>query len=92
MPSYHPLTPQIVDPTGVQASAYPRPQNSLYRLGESLTALADALSQYRWRHFVSVQRLIGHKPGTGGSAGVGWLQHVTEHRFFPELRTIRTMF
>jgi tryptophan 2,3-dioxygenase len=70
----------------------PRPQNSLYRLGESLTALADALSQYRWRHFVSVQRLIGHKPGTGGSAGVGWLQQVTEHRFFPELWTIRTMF
>ena len=68
------------------------PANKLYRLGESLTALADQMSQYRWRHFVSVQRIIGLKPGTGGSAGVGWLQQVTEHRFFPELWSIRTRF
>ena len=65
---------------------------ALYRLAEGMVAIADALSQYRWRHFVSVQRLIGFKPGTGGSAGVGWLQHVTEHRFFPELWSIRTQF
>ncbi len=61
-------------------------------LGETLVQLADAMSQYRWRHFVSVQRIIGLKPGTGGSAGVGWLQHITEHRFFPELWSIRTRF
>jgi tryptophan 2,3-dioxygenase len=70
----------------------PSPENHLYRLGEMLTGIADAMSQYRWRHFVSVQRLIGLKPGTGGSAGVGWLQHITEHRFFPELWSIRTEF
>ena len=68
----------------------PGPHNEIYRLGEALTSLSDQMSQYRWRHFVSVQRLIGLKPGTGGSAGVGWLQHVTEHRFFPELWSIRT--
>jgi len=39
-----------------------------------------------------VQRIIGFKPGTGGSAGVGWLQHVTSLRFFPELWAIRTRF
>lgn len=72
--------------------ADPGPHNELYRLGEALVGLADEFSQYRWRHFVSVQRLIGLKPGTGGSAGVGWLQHVTSHRFFPELWTIRTQF
>ncbi len=66
----------------------PNPDNELYRLGEALIMLADNMSQYRWRHFVSVQRLIGLKPGTGGSAGVGWLKHVTEHRFFPELWSI----
>jgi tryptophan 2,3-dioxygenase len=70
----------------------PSPSNKLYKLGEGLVAIADAMSQYRWRHFVSVQRLIGHKPGTGGTAGVGWLSHVTEHRFFPELWSIRTQF
>ena len=70
--------------------ADPGPHNDLYRLAEALMAMADALTQYRWRHFVSVQRLIGMKPGTGGSAGVGWLQHVTSHRFFPELWSLRT--
>jgi tryptophan 2,3-dioxygenase len=70
----------------------PAQHPKLYRLAEGMVAIADALSQYRWRHFVSVQRLIGFKPGTGGTAGVGWLQHVTEHRFFPELWTIRTQF
>ena len=72
--------------------ADPGPHNDLYRLAEALVGLADEFSQYRWRHFVSVQRLIGLKPGTGGSAGVGWLQHVTTHRFFPELWSIRTQF
>jgi tryptophan 2,3-dioxygenase len=66
--------------------------NDLYKLAEALVGVADQLSQYRWRHFVSVQRLLGLKPGTGGSDGVGWLRHVTEHRFFPELWSIRTQF
>lgn len=74
----------------LQVYADPGPHNELYRLAEALVALADQMSQYRWRHFVSVQRIIGLKPGTGGSAGVGWLQHVTSHRFFPELWSIRT--
>lgn len=71
---------------------YQKPEagNLLYRLGEALVAMDDAMSQYRWRHFVSVHRIIGFKPGTGGSAGVGWLQHVTSLRFFPELWAIRT--
>ncbi|MEQ1806571.1 MAG: tryptophan 2,3-dioxygenase family protein [Burkholderiaceae bacterium] len=81
-----------VEQAWLQVYTNPTPGNTLYRLGESLIALADQMSQYRWRHFVSVQRIIGLKPGTGGSAGVGWLQHVTEHRFFPELWSIRTMF
>ena len=70
----------------------PTPENDLYHLAEGLVSLADQISQYRWRHFVSVQRLIGLKPGTGGSAGVGWLKFVTEHRHFPELWSIRTAF
>ncbi len=68
----------------------PSPDNQIYRLGECLVAIDEAMSQYRWRHFVAVHRIIGYKPGTGGSAGVGWLQSVTAHRFFPELWAIRT--
>ncbi|MFJ6987331.1 MULTISPECIES: tryptophan 2,3-dioxygenase [unclassified Streptomyces] len=64
--------------------------DDLYLLGEALTGVAAAFTQYRWNHFVGVQRILGLKPGSGGSAGVGWLRGVTEHRFFPELWTIRT--
>jgi tryptophan 2,3-dioxygenase len=64
--------------------------NPLFELAEALIALDDVFSEYRWRHFTSVSRIIGHKPGTGGSAGVGWLRHVTELRFFPELWSLRT--
>ena len=69
----------------------PEPDNDLYLLGEGLIEIADLFSQYRWRHFTSVERILGFKPGTGGSAGVGWLKHVVEHRFFPELWAIRTV-
>lgn len=68
----------------------PAPENELYRLGEALMDIADVFSQYRWRHFVSVERILGFKPGTGGSAGVGWLRSVVDHRFFPELWSVRT--
>jgi len=68
----------------------PSPDNDLYRLGEALVALDEKFSVYRWRHFNSVHKIIGYKPGTGGSAGVGWLRAVTEKRFFPELWAIRT--
>ncbi|CAJ5664695.1 Tryptophan 2,3-dioxygenase [Burkholderia pseudomallei] len=71
--------------------ANPTPENDLYQLGEALTEIADLFSQFRWRHFTSVERILGFKPGTGGSAGVGWLKHVVEHRFFPELWAIRTV-
>ena len=68
----------------------PTPENQLYMLGEDLTEIADLFSQYRHRHFVSVERILGFKPGTGGSAGVGWLRELVDHRFFPELWHIRT--
>ena len=45
------------------------PSNDLYRLGETLTRLDQQFSLYRWRHFVSVERIIGYKAGTGGSSG-----------------------
>jgi len=68
----------------------PNADNDLYLLGESLIEVADLVSQYRWRHFVTVERILGFKPGTGGSAGVGWLRKVVDHRFFPELWSIRS--
>ena len=80
-----------VEKAWLEVYAHPTPDNDLYQLGEGLIEIADLFSQYRWRHFTSVERILGFKPGTGGSAGVGWLKHVVEHRFFPELWAIRTV-
>ncbi len=65
--------------------ADPSQGNELYRLGQALLDLDQRFLQYRWRHFTSVERIIGYKPGTGGSSGVAWLEHVTRHKFFPEI-------
>ena len=68
----------------------PSTANELYQLGEALVSLDEHFSIYRWRHFITVNKIIGYKPGTGGSSGVAWLEAVTRHRFFPELWAIRT--
>jgi tryptophan 2,3-dioxygenase len=68
----------------------PTPSNTLYQVGESLVALDELISRYRWHHYVLVAKTIGYKPGTGGSTGVEWLKHTTDQRYFPELWAIRT--
>ena len=65
------------------------PHDDLYQLGEALMDLADQFKVWRYRHFVTVERLIGFKPGTGGS-GIGWLRKVVDQNFFPELWEVRT--
>lgn len=85
----YPVNPGV-EAAWLQVYADPTPENDLYLLGEALTDIADAFSQYRWRHFVSVERILGFKAGTGGSAGVGWLRRIVDHRFFPELWSMRT--
>jgi tryptophan 2,3-dioxygenase len=62
----------------------------LYQLAEKLVDIEDWLQQWRFRHMKTVERIIGHKTGTGGSAGVGYLKKVLDHRFFPELWDLRT--
>jgi tryptophan 2,3-dioxygenase len=62
----------------------------LYELAEELVDLEDAFQTWRFRHMKTVERIIGYKPGTGGSSGVGYLKTALEHAFFPELWEVRT--
>ncbi|TCP28951.1 tryptophan 2,3-dioxygenase [Scopulibacillus darangshiensis] len=62
----------------------------LYQLAEKLVDIEDWLQQWRFRHMKTVERIIGHKIGTGGSSGVSYLKKVLDHRFFPELWDLRT--
>lgn len=66
------------------------PSDDLHRLAEALTRVADLWKQWRHRHLVTVARVIGQKPGTGGTSGVDWLRRVSELEICPELWTMRT--
>ncbi len=62
----------------------------LYQLAEKLVDLDDAMATWRHKHVVTVQRIIGGKRGTGGTAGVSYLQSTVSKRAFPELWSLRT--
>ncbi|TCZ58690.1 tryptophan 2,3-dioxygenase [Roseicella aquatilis] len=62
----------------------------LYELAEELVDLEDAFQTWRFRHRQTVERIIGRRPGTGGSAGVPYLDAALQRRFFPELWSVRT--
>ena len=62
----------------------------LYEWAEELIDLEDAFQTWRFRHRTTVERVIGHKRGTGGTSGVGYLKRALEIRFFPELWDART--
>lgn len=63
----------------------------LYQLAEKLVDLDDALATWRHKHVLTVERVIGGKPGTGGTAGVKYLQGTVGKRAFPELWSLRTL-
>lgn len=62
----------------------------LYELAEKLVDIEDRFQQWRFHHMKTVERIIGHKKGTGGSSGVNYLKKVLDHTFFPELWHLRT--
>ncbi|KAF1718740.1 tryptophan 2,3-dioxygenase [Pseudoxanthomonas wuyuanensis] len=61
-----------------------------YSLCEDLVDLESQFQLWRFRHMRTVLRIIGFKPGTGGSSGVGFLKQALELTFFPELFQVRT--
>jgi tryptophan 2,3-dioxygenase len=61
-----------------------------YEACEELVDLEDNFQLWRFRHLKTVQRIIGMKPGTGGSSGAAFLQKALELTFFPELYAVRT--
>ena len=62
----------------------------IYELAEKLVDLEYHFQQWRFTHMKTVERIIGHKQGTGGTSGVSYLNKALDLRFFPELWTVRT--
>ena len=59
---------------------------------ERLVDLDEGLQEWRYRHVKMVERTIGRKVGTGGSAGVDYLASTLFRSVFPDLWAIRSKF
>jgi tryptophan 2,3-dioxygenase len=73
-------------------SIYDAPERDweAYELCEELVDIEESFQLWRFRHMKTVERIIGHKRGTGGSSGVGFLRAALDLTFFPELLDVRT--
>jgi tryptophan 2,3-dioxygenase len=85
----HESQPAIVE---AWAQVYRDPEEhwDLYELAEKLVDLEYHFQRWRFGHLKTVERIIGFKRGTGGTAGVPYLESVLKKGFFPELLAVRT--
>jgi tryptophan 2,3-dioxygenase len=61
-----------------------------YEMCEALMDVSNNFQFWRFHHMKTVERIIGHKKGTGGSSGVSFLKKALDIEFFPELIQVRT--
>ena len=69
----------------------PKPWWDAYDMCEKLVDMEENFQLWRFRHMKTVERIIGHKTGTGGSSGVTYLKRALDQPFFPELIDVRTV-
>jgi tryptophan 2,3-dioxygenase len=62
----------------------------LYELAEKLVDVEYRFHLWRYSHMKTVERILGAKPGTGGTSGVSYLRKALDLRFYPELWDVRT--
>ncbi|MCW2524136.1 MAG: tryptophan 23-dioxygenase, partial [Frankiales bacterium] len=63
----------------------------LIELADSLSTVAERHSTWRFVHYTAVRRILGAKPGTGGSAGLSWLRRSVDAPVFLELWEVRSV-
>jgi tryptophan 2,3-dioxygenase len=86
-----PRAPVVPDPAvqAVLIDIYRR-DPLLSTLCERLVDLDEGLQEWRYRHVKMVQRTIGTRRGTGGSAGAEYLKTTLDRPAFPDLWAIRS--
>ena len=77
-------------PVFVEVYENPAKHWDAYEMCEKLVDVEEYFQLWRFRHMKTVERVIGFRPGTGGSSGVGFLRKALELTFFPELLDVRT--
>jgi tryptophan 2,3-dioxygenase len=60
------------------------------QLCERMVDLDEGVQEWRYRHVKLIERTIGHKSGTGGSAGAEYLRRTLFHPAFPDLWAVRS--
>ncbi|MTI17261.1 tryptophan 2,3-dioxygenase [Rhodobacteraceae bacterium RKSG542] len=85
--------PYLADESVTQAwlQVYREPERYwyLYDLAEKLVDFEDYFRRWRFNHVTTVERVIGLKRGTGGTAGVSYLRKMLDTVLFPELWQMR---
>jgi tryptophan 2,3-dioxygenase len=60
------------------------------QVAERLVDFDEGFMEWRYHHVKMVERTIGARPGTGGSAGAAYLRTTLHQPFFPDLWTVRS--
>jgi tryptophan 2,3-dioxygenase len=68
----------------------PRDWRDAYQMCEKLVDVEEYFQLWRFRHVQTVERIIGHRRGTGGSSGIAFLRQRLDTMLFPELFAVRT--
>lgn len=76
----------------IWAQVYKDPSHywEAYEVAEKLVDFEDYFRRWRFNHVTTVERVIGFKRGTGGTAGISYLKRMLEVELFPELWRVRT--
>ncbi len=62
-----------------------------FELLNTLSEIDELLSNWRYRHFSMVRRMIGIRAGTGGTSGAGYLEGtLSRHYIFREITEVAT--
>ncbi len=74
----------------VEVLTHPEKYSDLFIMQDLLVEHDENIALWRYHHVLMVERMLGMKPGTGGSEGVGYLMTTLTKKFFPELWEART--
>jgi tryptophan 2,3-dioxygenase len=79
------------DVLAVLTAVYADPSSTPQEVCEALVDIDEGLQEWRYRHVMMVERIIGAKLGTGGSAGADYLRSTLFRPAFPDLWHVRTL-
>lgn len=68
----------------------PEKYPDFFNMQDYLIEHDENIALWRYHHVLMVERMLGMKPGTGGSEGSGYLRTTLSKKFFPEIWEART--